>query len=422
MAGRRVSRRSRAPRLICASAVVASIALGGCGGGGAESAGVEPPPPPPPPPAEAVTPVEALSAGYCASLPAANGGDRDLQSAVATFAGRQCGKYAVSCGGGDVDDMNFFAAVVPPATAPPRGTILSFSGEAGHGFHTENVQEYAGAGFRVVMIAWESQFQPSGYYQAWQCATEDCARYVDAGDPGPKESACRPAEIVRYFKELYDPDNELAYCAQGHSAGSSQIAYALAHHGADAYLDYVQLTGWTPFARPDYGCDPDRYNATGRRNYAGENPDGTMQEVTGRPFAYDATADFARELIDQVFGLQPNECGANPARGVSDGTFARLGAGGIVSNGADYVHPNTVVDAFACASDESMVDGNGAWYFERVRDANPGQVFMQTVLPGTGIPRNCVGEEVWWMSDLTTPSPIRQLTIDRMINSCVLLH
>ena len=257
---------------------------------------------------------------------------------------------------------------------------------------------------------------------AWQCAKADCPSYTNVADPGPKEAACRPAEIIKYFKQLYDANNQLAYCAQGHSAGSSQLAYALTHYGADAYLDYVQLTAWTPFARPDYGCDPDRYNSTGTRSYSGENPDGTMQTVNNRPFAYDATAPFAHALIDQVFGLQGSECGAHPTPGVSDDTFARLAAGGIVSDGADYSYPNTVVNAYACAANNNVTDGNGSWYFEKIRDANPGQVFMETVLPGSNIPENCIGEEVWWKSDGVTPSPIRQLTIDRMINSCVLMH
>jgi hypothetical protein len=304
----------RALRRAVLAALLAGSACGG-GGGGSGSGGnnVQPPPPPDP-----VIPIQTASAGYCASLPIANGGHADLAGTAASFAGTECGKYLVSCGGSDVDDMNFYAAVVPAVVAPLRGTILSFSGQAGENFHTENVQEYVDAGFRVVMVAYESSLLSGGGYGAWQCAKNACPPYVNVDDPGPKQAACRPAEIIRYFKQLYDANDQLAYCAQGHSAGSSQIAYALTHYGADAYLDYVQLTGWTPFARPDYGCDPQRYDASGVRSYSGERPDGTLQTVTDRPFGYDATAAFAHELVDQVFGLPTGECGAHPTPGVSD--------------------------------------------------------------------------------------------------------
>jgi hypothetical protein len=377
---------------------------------------------------------EPMSMAYCTSLRPSSGRE-DLRAEAAEFARVECGKYTVSCS--DVDDMTFFAAKVAPLGSP-RGTILSFSGGLGNSFHTENVQEYVDAGFQVFMIAYDALLASAPVDDAdqrggrlnglleprerelnpWSCARAGCPGYVDVSDPGPKQAACRPATIIRYFKEVSGDARQLPYCAQGHSAGSSQLAYALAHYGAEAYLDYVQMTAWTPFARPDLGCDPHRAGEQqGRRNYWGTNPDGVVQEVDDRPFDYDATGPLAHVFMDLSFGLPARECGAHPTAGVSDASFARLQEQGIVSTGADYTYPRTVIDAYACSSTASMVDGNGSWFFELIRDQNRGRVFMRTLRPGAG-GQQCTGEEVWWKADGTTPSALRQLTIDRMIDQC----
>ena len=108
------------------------LLLVSCGGGGGSSRSVQPPPPPV---VESVTPIQTATAGYCSSLPVANGGNEDLQANAGAFADTECGKYVVSCGDGDVNDMDFYAAVVPPVVTPLRGTILSFSGDVGDAFH-----------------------------------------------------------------------------------------------------------------------------------------------------------------------------------------------------------------------------------------------------------------------------------------------
>jgi hypothetical protein len=371
--------------------------------------------------------------GYCALLPTNNGG-HDLRAQLGAFSGARCGRYTVSCAG--VDDKAFYVAVLRPSVTA-RGNVLSFSAANGDYFHTENVREYLEAGFRTVLVAYEApglakpaegsealgRSAPVDHgTEAWQCARAGCPAYVQADESGPKDAACRPASIIQYFKKNLDPGNDAGFCAQGHSAGSSQLAYALAHYGAEAWLDYVQLTGWTPFARPDLGCSPDRYEQGRLRAYWGTNPDGTMQYVADRPFAYEDTAPVAAQLVSRVFGLGVDECGARPGRGLSDASRARLLENGIVSAGADYDHPDTVIDAYACASPSSIVDGNGSWYFELIRDHNAGRVFMQTLMPGPEQDRQCVGERVWWTSDRTRPSPIRQLTIDRMVQQCVRRH
>jgi hypothetical protein len=293
------------------------------------------------------------------------------------------------------------------------------SGHRGTSFHVENMAEYAQAGLRTIAISYEMDTDHDG----WLCARDDCPTYANPDEPGVKDAACRPATIVRHYSQ----DGE-ALCAQGHSTGTAALAYALAWYGGDAWLDYVQLTAFMPAARMDYGCDPTRYGAR-TRSYRGTNPDGREQSVSDRRFDYASTLPFAAETFDLSNGLPAGTCAAHPAPGVTDEQAARLARNSVVSEGADYTYPDTVIDHFACLSRKSVTDGQGSWWLEQVQPANPGRVFMQAQeqvqnggARGDRQQRGCTGEEVWWKEDGRSPSSLRQLTIDRMIGQCVPRH
>lgn len=356
-----------------------------------------------------VTTVVPPSRSYCDLLPTANADDQNLRAQAAAFPTAFCGKYRVSCP--DVDDMNYFTLDVPAERAE-KATVVSLSGSRGRAFHTENVEEYAAAGLQVVAVAYEMDPE-----DAWPCARNGCPEYQFGNEPGVREASCRPATIV----EHYQTEGE-ALCAQGHSSGSSALGYTLAWNGGADWLDYVQLTGWNPMSRMDYGCDPDRYNSTGTRDYGGETPSGRTQIVTDRPFAYDSTAPSARQLIDDVNGFPDGTCGEHPTPGLDDRQAERAFNDSLTATGADYRYPDTVIDHYACVSPSSMTDGNGSWWLEETQAANHGRIFTHSLTPGTGENPACTREEVWWRGDGSTPSPIRQLTIDRMLEQCVLRH
>jgi hypothetical protein len=74
--------------------------------------------------------------------------------------------------------------------------------------------DYYNAGFQIVMVAWDSDWEDTGP------ATKNIAF-----------AAGRPAAFLRYIKtSLYDPLHQLnaqaGMCAQGTSAGSAAIAYS----------------------------------------------------------------------------------------------------------------------------------------------------------------------------------------------------
>jgi len=344
-----------------------------------------------------VTVLVPPSAEYCLLLPSGTG-NRDLRGVAASFPGSLCGEYQVSCP--NIDNVKLYGLHVGPLGAV--GTIVSVAGGRGGSFHTENAQEYVDAGFQVIMIANEL----INSSDASLCAKNGCLMYQNVNDPGPKQAGCRIATFVKYVNATYLGPT----CAQGHSAGSSQLAYALAFHDLASVVPYVQLTGATPLARLDYGCNPTQGNS---RSYWGTNPSGIRQNVFNRPYAYEDTSAAAATLAEDLAGLTDGKC----STGVPNTQdLQRLTAQSIDSPGAVWTYPSTVIDGYDCLSGESMVDGNGAWSWARVRDSNTGRAFFQGVVPGPAM--ECVGETVWWRGD-GSPSPIRQLTIDRMIDLCM---
>lgn len=341
-----------------------------------------------------VTETVPHTAAYCKRLPT----DHLLRATALSFPDSACGEYLVRCPG--IDDAHYYTLYIGPEAG--AGTVLSLAGERGHIFHVENLQEYTEAGFRAVAVA----LKPDGPRDAVLCARNNCPRFDDVNEAGPKEASCRAASILRFLHA----EEPRPTCAQGHSAGSSELAYALAHQNVARIVTYVQLTAWTPFARPDYGCAK---NQGKWRSYSGVNPDGALQTVRARDYAYRDAAGAATTLTEDIYGLRPGVCLSTP----TTREMQRLAAQAIVAPNALFEYPDTVIDAYACLSDRSIVDGNGSWWWEKVRDANPGRAFMQGVDPGSPPNEDCVGEEVWWKKN-GEPSPIRQLTIDRMVDLC----
>ena len=361
----------------------------------------------------------------CATgFPPANGG-HDLAAELAAVlsqvpqATARCARQTIDCAGDGIQNHDFFSAVI--WLPHPSGTILSFSGARGAGFHSENVAEYVEGRFRVALIA----YAMSSMRDTWACPLSNCPDYLTAGDPGPRAAGCRPATVIAYFKNQFQMG---AFCAQGHSAGSSQLAYAMSHYNLGEAFDYVQLTGWTPFAKPGCGCDPSNWPSTcpdegndGMREYA-ENPPEFQIEAIDRPFYYAAMPGAGGQnfltLVGDAFGLHSgDECRALNAAPISQAAFARLSSNGIVSSGADYYYGATVMDLYACADQKSVVDGNGSWYLEKIAGANPGHIFVETI-PWVAEDPDCSLEDVWNDPD-GGPSPLRQKTIDRMLGQCV---
>lgn len=124
-----------------------------------------------------------------------------------------------------------------------RGTVVLFSGGDGTqpqpgspgvaSFDTNYLQ----AGYQIVQTAWATDWE-------------------DTGLPGAKSikaASCRAATLLDYiYQTIYDHNGGM--CAQGVSAGSGELAYALAWYGASDYLDKVELLSGPVFGDIEQGC------------------------------------------------------------------------------------------------------------------------------------------------------------------------
>jgi hypothetical protein len=171
--------------------------------------------------------------------------------------------YTVTCYTGLVACNNLPAAIAPiwidwsvENPGAQHGTIVMFSGGAGTsasappGDESTYVPSYLAQGYTVVQTAWAS---------AWEEADDGTGLYGD----NIRYAACRPASFLKYiYNNVYSQNGAGAgMCAQGASAGSAAIVYALAWYGADApppngyLLDKVTLSSGPVFSDIEQGCE-----------------------------------------------------------------------------------------------------------------------------------------------------------------------
>lgn len=127
------------------------------------------------------------------------------------------------------------------------GTILFHDGGGGTSPALKNgkpafdgttyAQKYLTAGFRVIFVEWDSD---------WENSTN--------GNLGTsiKDAACRPATLFNYLYENYYVRGGM--CGQGFSAGSAAVAYSLAWYGSANYFDNVELLSGPVFSNVEEGC------------------------------------------------------------------------------------------------------------------------------------------------------------------------
>ena len=142
-------------------------------------------------------------------------------------------------------DLGFTYGYEDP-TDELAGTILFHDGGGGTSPGPKNrkpsdnptyAQRYLSAGFRVIFVEWDSD---------WENST--------GGNQGAsiKEAACRPATIFNYLYENYYVRGGM--CGQGFSAGSGAVAYSLAWYGSANYFDNVELLSGPVFSNVEEGC------------------------------------------------------------------------------------------------------------------------------------------------------------------------
>jgi hypothetical protein len=151
--------------------------------------------------------------------------------------GMSCSQATVVCPG--TADLNVTYGYMAPPSGPINGTVFFHAGGSGDvplGI-SEYIPPYSNtAGFALVQMAWASSWEDTG---------------LTVKNVGV--AACRPATLMNYiFQQVATPGG--AKCAQGFSAGSAAVGYALAWYGAGSYLDNAELLSGPVFSDIEQGC------------------------------------------------------------------------------------------------------------------------------------------------------------------------
>jgi hypothetical protein len=155
------------------------------------------------------------------------------------IAGSSC-QHLIVHGCANAIDLGVTIGTIAPAL--PKSTIVLFTGSngtrpTGGAFATD----YLKAGYRIVDTDWDAK--PAN---GW----EDTG--VSSGEPASLlAGACRPAALLNYLEQMYPTT---PFCAQGSSAGSSAIAYAISDYGVKP-PDAVEFIPGPVMTKVDLGCN-----------------------------------------------------------------------------------------------------------------------------------------------------------------------
>ncbi|HEY1658267.1 MAG TPA: hypothetical protein VGG14_07970 [Candidatus Sulfotelmatobacter sp.] len=111
---------------------------------------------------------------------------------------------------------------------------------------------YFAAGYEVIQVEWSYDWEVAN------AAVQYSGSSQSTNFPASiRLSSCRIATFLNY---VFNANNSSLYsaggrCAQGSSAGSAAIAYALTFYGAGNYLDAVELISGPPLADIEQGCE-----------------------------------------------------------------------------------------------------------------------------------------------------------------------
>ncbi|MGA2697016.1 MAG: hypothetical protein ABSE92_13215 [Terriglobales bacterium] len=141
------------------------------------------------------------------------------------------------------NDVNLGFVFAQVLVSNSKGTVVFFNGGAGDttAGGTDFANDYVSDGYQVVQVVWDSPWELTG----------------NGTGSNIKYAGCRPATVLNFvYKNIY-PKGKLAtagMCAQGTSAGSAAIGYALAEYGSYGYLDNVELLSGPVLSDIEKGC------------------------------------------------------------------------------------------------------------------------------------------------------------------------
>jgi hypothetical protein len=277
----------------------------------------------------------------------------------------------VGCPGND--DLSFVFGVAPPAAGkPPLGTIVFFSGDGGdvaeNGTDQNNLLTvYINDGFQLVEIAWGS---PTAI--DWEFTNVS-----GGGNPySILAAACRPATFLNWVRNSNSgvgngiwSNYGKGMCAQGHSAGSAALAYALAWYNAGSatlangsgYLDKATFTSGPVFSDIKQGCEVINNQTTTICGSPGQV--GCVGWTGQQPRSLEYVTGYKSEVNEWSGNYAPISC-ANNVQGTSSSQNANWFQQSILYNGGtqqpSFNYPKTTISAWLCDTVKTGVQSNNA--------------------------------------------------------------
>jgi hypothetical protein len=305
------------------------------------------------------------------------------------YAGITCFQAQVSCP--NTAALGVIYGVENPGEIP-KGTVLFHGGSGGtvpYGT-TDYAQPYLQAGFQIVQLAWDSDWEDTGL------TIKDI-----------KTAACRPATFINFvFQSVHSTG---AMCAHGFSAGSAAVAYTLAWYGGANFLDKVELLSGPVFSDIEKGCEvpnapvmtvcpPGEYGCNGA-----SWPDSPAYVGAGIAAVASWTGDSSCNGSKRT---KPDSNAEWKAMSIVDGT-----------NNPSFNYPNTGMAGWLCSNDDRVQNNS----------ASQGDLFYQQFTSsfqtaGYSVTRidECEGDE--GVDQGFTPQGVLGQTAvtEDMVNSCTL--
>jgi len=243
-----------------------------------------------------------------------------------------------------VSDLSFTYSYDTPAS--PKGTIVFLSGAGGTDDNGDQGPAgfYFANGYEVIQIEWADDWEYTG------------GNDTNTTTANVRLAACRGATLLNF---IFNTNNTTLYsgggrCAEGSSAGSGAIAYALTFYGAGSYLDAVEMKSGPPIADFKQGCEePQAPEVT----ICGQNNGNQFGCQLGgtQPWMLSPTYTGAASGVRNWTGDSTCAVPGTITSGASDAAWLQES---IVNDGTGsptYSYPKTAMTAWLC---QNLFEGN----------------------------------------------------------------
>jgi hypothetical protein len=308
------------------------------------------------------------------------------------YPGMTCFQAEMSCP--NTVDIGFTFGVASP-TNRQQGTVVFLDGGGGTipSGELDYGKAYLDDDFQIVSMNWASDWENT----------------MSTGGTSIKDAACRPATFLSYINQTLHGTGGM--CAQGDSAGSGAVAYALAWYGAGNFLDNVELLSGPVFGDIEQGCVVPNAPTVEVCPFGQLGCDGSPWPD---PPSYVLGAQ-------EAVGTWSGDSTCNAGTVTSAASNANWKAMSIVDGTSNptFVYPQTAMAGWLCSNDDSTQNNSaaeGEFFYREITSSQQTAAYSVTRID------QCSGAE--GVTEGTTPDGTSGFTaISRdMIAACVKRH